>query len=113
MDHPDWARIALMCVLPRPRPGHIAILMVPFHETRPSSWRRRVKRAAVARLVRHGIDRINVPAPLQRQWAGERWRLPPERFVNARWPVDTAFWRPTDEPGGAPRPGPRSCGPGG
>ena len=90
---------ALMCVMPRRRPGHIAILMVPFHEAGPSSWKRRVKWAVVARLARRGIDQINVPAPLQRQWAGERWKLPAERFVDARWPVDTSFWRPMDEPG--------------
>jgi glycosyltransferase involved in cell wall biosynthesis len=90
---------ALMCVMPRPRPGHVAILMVPFHEARSSSWKRRVKRAVVACLVRRGIDRVNVPAPLQRRWAGEHWNLPPGRFVDAQWPVDTSFWRPMDGPG--------------
>ncbi len=90
---------ALMCLMRRRRPGHIAILMVPFHDAAPVTWKRRAKGLLVARLVRGGIDRINVPAPLQRRWASDRWRLPRERFVDARWPIDTSFWRPMDGAG--------------
>jgi glycosyltransferase involved in cell wall biosynthesis len=85
---------ALICLMRHPRPGHIAILMVPFGEGSPSRLKRMIKRAALPLLVRHGIDRVNIPAPLQRKWALERWKLPPERVVAAQWPVDTSFWRP-------------------
>jgi glycosyltransferase involved in cell wall biosynthesis len=86
---------ALICLMRRPRPGHIAILMMPFGQASPSRVKRMIKRAALPFLVRHGIDRVNIPPPLQRRWAVERWKLAPERIVTAQWPVDTSFWAPT------------------
>lgn len=85
---------ALICLMPRPRPGHIAILMVPFHQGSPSRLKRTIKRVITSLLVRHGVDRVNIPAPLQRKWAVERWKMTGERIIAAQWPVDTSFWRP-------------------
>ena len=66
--------------------------MMPFGQASPSRVKRMIKRAALPFLVRHGIDRVNIPPPLQRRWAVERWKLAPERIVAAQWPVDTSFW---------------------
>ena len=85
---------ALICLMRRPRPGHIAILMMPFGEQSPSRLKRAIKRLVLPLLMRHGVDRLNIPAPLQRRWALERWKLSPARLIAAQWPVDTSFWRP-------------------
>jgi glycosyltransferase involved in cell wall biosynthesis len=96
---PVAALIWMMRLLRIRRPGHIAILMVPFHEGTTSPVKRVLKSVLVPLVVHGGMDRVDVPAPLQRRWARERWRLPADRFVLAQWPVDTAFWRPIDGAG--------------
>jgi len=88
----------LLALTPRRRLAHIGILMWPCYES-PSPLKRRVRAVAFPLLARHGIDRLWVPAPLQRALVIERWHIPPERFVAAGYPVDTRFWRPMDGPG--------------
>jgi glycosyltransferase involved in cell wall biosynthesis len=73
----------------RRRPAHVAILI----------WPSRLKKAALLRLTQRAIDRFIVPSPLQRRFLEERLGIAPERFVDARWPVDTNFWRPIDGAG--------------
>ncbi len=70
--------------LRRRRPAHVAILM----------WPSKTKKAALLRLATPGIDRFIVWPPLQRRFVEERLHVPPGRFVEARAPVDVAFWRP-------------------
>lgn len=66
------------------RPAHVAIL----------PWPSKPKKAIPLRLLRKRIHRWIVPSPLQRLFAEERLGVPAERFVDARWPLDTGFWRP-------------------
>jgi glycosyltransferase involved in cell wall biosynthesis len=99
VGYPVAALICLMRLLRISRPGHIAILMVPFHDGSPSRVKRALKSVLLPLVVHGGMDRVDVPAPLQRRWARERWRLPADRFVPAQWPVDAAFWRPMDGAG--------------
>ena len=73
----------------RRRPAHVAILM----------WPSRLKKAALLRLTHHAIDRFIVPSPLQRRFLEDRLGIAPERFVDARRPVDTDFWRPMEGAG--------------
>jgi len=73
----------------RRRPAHVAILI----------WPSRLKKAALLRLTQHAIDRFIVPSPLQRRFLEDRLGIAPERFVDARWPVDTNFWRPIEGAG--------------
>jgi glycosyltransferase involved in cell wall biosynthesis len=72
--------------LRRRRPAHVAILM----------WPSKPKKAALLRHALPGIDRLIVWPPLQRQFVERRLRVPRARFVDARAPVDVAFWRPQD-----------------
>jgi glycosyltransferase involved in cell wall biosynthesis len=84
----------LLALSPRRRIRHIAILMWPFEASSPSPAKRLVKRRLFPPLARHGIDRLCVPAPLQRRMALERWSIPAERIVHVQWAVDTRFWHP-------------------
>ena len=72
--------------LQRRRPAHVAILM----------WPSKLKKAALLRLTHRAIDRFIVPSPLQRRFLEERLGIAPQRFVDARRPVDTNFWRPME-----------------
>jgi glycosyltransferase involved in cell wall biosynthesis len=73
----------------RRRPAHVAILM----------WPSKLKKAALLRLTHHAIDRFIVPSPLQRTFMEQKLGIEPERFVDARFPVDTNFWRPMEDGG--------------
>jgi glycosyltransferase involved in cell wall biosynthesis len=70
----------------RRRPAHVAILI----------WPSRLKKAALLRLTQQGIDRFIVPSPLQRRFMEEKLGIAPQRFVDARYAVDTNFWRPRE-----------------
>lgn len=83
----------LLSLSPRRRLRHIAILMWPF-DASPSTPKRLVKQRLFPFLARHGIDRLCIPAPLQRRLVVEQWRIPTERIVPVQWFVDTRFWRP-------------------
>ncbi len=96
---PVAALICLMRLLRLTRPGHIAILMVPFHDGTRSPVKRWLKHVLVPIVVLGGMDQVSVPAPLQRRWTRERWRVPKRRIVDAQWPVDTSFWRPIEGAG--------------
>jgi glycosyltransferase involved in cell wall biosynthesis len=85
---------ALLALTPRRRMRHIAILMWPLDATSPSLLKRLVKQTLFGPIARRGMDRLNVPAPLQRRMVSDRWGIPSDRFVDAQWPIDTAFWRP-------------------
>ncbi len=87
-----------LALTPRRRLAHIGILMWPCYES-PSPPKRWIRRIAYPLLARHGIDRLWIPAPLQRKLVMERWGIPADRFVTAGYPVDTRFWRPVDGPG--------------
>jgi glycosyltransferase involved in cell wall biosynthesis len=80
---------SLARVWPR-RPAHVAILM----------WPSAPKKAPLLRFALGGIDRLVVPPPLQRAFVAERLGVAADRFVDARWPVDTRFWRPMERPPG-------------
>jgi glycosyltransferase involved in cell wall biosynthesis len=84
----------LLSLTRRPRMGQIAILMWPFDTSSPSRVKRVIRSTIFPLLARHGIDRVFVPSPYQRELVIERWRIPTERIVNANWSVDTGFWRP-------------------
>jgi glycosyltransferase involved in cell wall biosynthesis len=72
------------------RPAHVAILM----------WPSAPRKAPLLRFALGGIDRLIVPPARQRALLEERLGVAAERFVDARWPVDTRFWRPMGhEPG--------------
>jgi glycosyltransferase involved in cell wall biosynthesis len=86
----------LFALTPRRRTGHIAILMWPFNADDPSALRRWLKRTAYRILARHGMDRLCLPSPRQRQLALERWGIPAQRLMNVGWPIDTNFWRPME-----------------
>jgi glycosyltransferase involved in cell wall biosynthesis len=73
----------------RRRPPHVAILM----------WPSKTKKATLLRLAIPGIDRYIVWPPVQRRFVEERLGVPPSRFIEARAPVDTTFWRPMDGAG--------------
>jgi len=73
---------AVLRVRPR-RPGHVAILMWPSKRNR-----------TLLRLLFAKIDRFIAWPPLQRRYTEEKLGIPPERFIDARGPVDTRFWRP-------------------
>lgn len=86
--HTVWTA-ALLC-LRRRRPGHVAILI----------WPSRTRKATLAvRLARDRIDRFIVPSPLQRRFVEDRIGVPARRFVEARYSVDTRFWRPMEGAG--------------
>jgi glycosyltransferase involved in cell wall biosynthesis len=89
----------LMTLTPRRRTRHIGILFWPLNVTSPSRLKRTLKRIGPPLLVRCGIDRLCVPAPLQQRLVLERWGIPAGRLVSAQWPVDTNFWSPIDAPG--------------
>jgi glycosyltransferase involved in cell wall biosynthesis len=72
------------------RPAHVAILM----------WPSAPKKAPLLRFALGGIDRLIVPPRSQRAFLEERLGVAPEQFVDARWPVDTRFWRPMERPPG-------------
>jgi glycosyltransferase involved in cell wall biosynthesis len=88
----------LLMLTPRRGIAHIGILMWPCYES-PSRLKRWLRQIAYPLLARHGIDRLWVPAPLQRELVIARWGIPPERFVDAGYPVDTRFWHPMEGPG--------------
>jgi glycosyltransferase involved in cell wall biosynthesis len=73
----------------RHRPAHVAILM----------WPSKPKKAKLLQLTQQAIDRFIVPSPLQRRFMEHQLKIAPERFVDARWSVDTNFWRPTEGAG--------------
>jgi glycosyltransferase involved in cell wall biosynthesis len=84
------AVLAAVLRLRRSRPGMVAILI----------WPSKSKRAArFVRMVRRELDRVIVPSPMQRRFAQERLGIPPRRFVEARYAVDTRFWRPQERDG--------------
>jgi glycosyltransferase involved in cell wall biosynthesis len=89
-----FALSLLLMLTPGRRPRHIAILMWPFNANEPYALRRLLKRAAYRLIARGGMDRLCIPAPRQRRLVLERWGIPTERLIDARWPVDTSFWRP-------------------
>jgi glycosyltransferase involved in cell wall biosynthesis len=80
--------VAVVLGLRRRRPGHVAILVWPSKRNRP-----------LMRFVLRDVDRFIVYSPLQRLYAESRLGFPRDRFVNARYSVDTHFWRPMDGPG--------------
>jgi glycosyltransferase involved in cell wall biosynthesis len=81
--------VALLLRLLRHRPAHVAILL----------WISKPKKAWPLRVLQPAIDRFIIRAPLQREFARNRIGIPSERIVDdARWGVDTRFWRPGDEP---------------
>jgi glycosyltransferase involved in cell wall biosynthesis len=81
--------VAAATYVHRRRPAHVAILM----------WPSRLKKAALLRLTHRAIDRFIVPSPLQRRFLEERLGIATHRFVDARYPVDTNFWRPMEGAG--------------
>ncbi len=83
------AVLAAALRLRRRRPAQVAILIWPSKSQ---------KAARFVRLTRSGLDRVIVPSPLQRKFAEEQLGIPPERFVEARYAVDTDFWQPGDRP---------------
>jgi glycosyltransferase involved in cell wall biosynthesis len=79
--------------------GHIAILMWPVKASSSSRLKRVIKKTVFPLLARHGMDRLVIPAPRQRKLVIERWRIPAERVVAAKWTVDTRFWHPVQGTG--------------
>jgi hypothetical protein len=97
-ERPAFALALLLALTPRRRMAHLAILMRPCFTGGSSGPKRWIRRAVLPLLARHGMDRLLVPAPRQRQLVTECWRVAPGRFVPAGWSVDTRFWRPLDGP---------------
>jgi glycosyltransferase involved in cell wall biosynthesis len=85
---------AMLALTPRRRLRLIAILLWPFDQSAGSTLRGRVKRQVIRPVARRGMDRLIVFAPLQRRLAAQRWQIPPDRFLDVQWVVDTGFWRP-------------------
>lgn len=77
--------VACVLRLRRRHAGHVAILVWPSKRNRP-----------LLRLMLRDVDRFIAYSPLQRLYAENRLGVPRERFVNARYAVDTKFWRPMD-----------------
>ena len=82
--------VALLMLLLRRRPAHIGVLL----------WISKPKKALPLGLVKGGVDRFLVPAPLQRRFALERLGLSAKQVPRLRWFVDTKFWRPGGQMGG-------------
>ena len=89
----------LFALTPRRRQRHIAIMFWPLNLTGGSWLKRTLKRLVAPLLARHGMDRLLVPGALQRRLVVERWSIPADRLLSARWPIDTDFWRPIEAPG--------------
>jgi glycosyltransferase involved in cell wall biosynthesis len=70
----------------RGRPGQVALLY----------WPSKPKKAIAWRLMHPRVDRFIVTPPLQRRFMLERVGVSADRIVDARYPVDTQFWRQTD-----------------
>jgi glycosyltransferase involved in cell wall biosynthesis len=85
---------AMLALTPGRRLRLIAILLWPFDQSAGSTLRGRLKRHLIRPVARHGMDRLIVLAPLQRRLAAQRWQIPPDRFLDVQWVVDTGFWRP-------------------
>ena len=89
----------LMALTPHRRQRHIAIMFWPLNLTGGPWLKRTLKRLLAPLLARRGMDRLLVPGALQRRLVVERWSIPADRILSARWPIDTDFWRPIDAPG--------------
>lgn len=79
---------AVLRLMPN-RPGQVAILIWPSKSARAQRF---------IRLVRNRLDRVIAPSPLQRLFAEQHLRISRDRFVEARYTVDTNFWQPIDRP---------------
>lgn len=80
----DAVWVSSLMLLLRRRPAHVSILF----------WPAKRKKALPLRVVQHGVDRMIIPSPLQRQLAVERFGLPRSKVVSIPWSVDTRFFRP-------------------
>jgi glycosyltransferase involved in cell wall biosynthesis len=83
--------VALVMRLPvrlRRRPGHLAILVWPSKRNR-----------ALLRYVLRDVDRFIVYSPLQRLYVEQMLAVGRERLIDAKYSVDTRFWRPGEGAG--------------
>ena len=80
--------VAAVLRLRRHRAGHVAILVWPSKRNRP-----------LLRFVLRDVDRFIAYSPLQRLYAENRLEFSRDRFVDARYSVDTKFWRPMEGAG--------------
>jgi glycosyltransferase involved in cell wall biosynthesis len=74
--------------LTRARGPHVAILM----------WISPRKKAELLRRVHSHIDRLIIPAPLQREFAIGALGVPASKVVALPWSIDVEFWRPMPGP---------------
>jgi glycosyltransferase involved in cell wall biosynthesis len=84
------AVIAAVLRLRRRPSAHVAILIWPSKTN---------KGQLSLRPACRWIDRFIVPSPLQRAFAEETLRIPPARLIDARYSIDTNFWRPMEGAG--------------
>lgn len=80
--------VAAVLRVRRRRAGQVAILVWPSKRNR-----------ALLRFALRDVSRFVVYSPLQRLYTETRLGIPRDRFVNARYSVDTRFWRPMDGSG--------------
>ncbi len=68
------------------RMPHVSILL----------WISQRKKSELLKRVHSHIDRLIIPAPLQRDFAVKVLGIPPEKVVPLRWGVEHRFWRPME-----------------
>jgi glycosyltransferase involved in cell wall biosynthesis len=58
------------------------------------SWVSAPKKAPLFRVLQSHIDRFVLWSTVQRDYAIQHLRIPPDKIILTRWGVDTKFWRP-------------------
>jgi glycosyltransferase involved in cell wall biosynthesis len=59
-----------------------------------ASWISKPKKAVVLKYVQLHLDRLILMSSVQRDFAVNVLKLPPQKVILLRWPVDEKFWRP-------------------
>jgi glycosyltransferase involved in cell wall biosynthesis len=59
-----------------------------------ASWISKPKKAVVLKYVQSHLDRLILMSSVQRDFAVNVLKLPPQKVILLRWPVDQKFWRP-------------------
>jgi glycosyltransferase involved in cell wall biosynthesis len=59
-----------------------------------ASWISKPKKAVVLKYVQSHLDRLILMSSVQRDFAVNVLKLPPQKVILLKWPVDQKFWRP-------------------
>jgi glycosyltransferase involved in cell wall biosynthesis len=59
-----------------------------------ASWISKPKKALLLKRVQSHIDRLILMSSVQRDFAVNVLKLPPQKVIFLKWPVDQKFWRP-------------------